>query len=188
MRSARFANIGLPVLLVLLSVGLLIAGCGGGSSTTSTVQGDAAGAKSSAVSGESGFIVRADGVCGRINAEIKAIKAKSASAAEVKRIIPLTLSLERNGLAALEKLEPPASLAPAWRRMLGYRQMLARQLAQLLELARKNDGTSLSPLSAAKKRAHDALAQVAAANGFKACTKIGGVGLSARARGKPKST
>lgn len=190
MNCTRIAKRGLPMVLVLLAVALPIGGCGGGSSAGSAAQADAHGgtaAKPSAGSGEARFIVKADAVCGRINKKIEAIKAKSASPGEVKRIIPLTLSIEQHGLVALEQLEPPASLARDWRRMLGYRQTLARELAQLLELARKNDGTSLKPLSASKKRVHNALAKAAAADGFRACAKIGGVGVSTRTGGKPKS-
>jgi hypothetical protein len=169
----------LPMLLALAALALSLGGCGGGSSTAAPGRGNASTSTSATTgAGQSkpSFIARADVVCARINTEIAAIKAKGTSAAEVKRVVPRTLSLERAGMAALEELKPPTSLVQSWLRMLAYRRTLAKQLSELLELAEKNDGTSVKPLAAAKKRAHAGLSQVAKASGFKDCAKVGRVG------------
>jgi hypothetical protein len=164
-------------LLALGVLALAVTGCGGSSKATGThVSSASSGTRSTTRAPSGSFVARAEAVCRRVNTEIVALKAKSASAAEVKRIVPQTIAIEREGLARLEKLEPPASLAHDWQRMLGYRRMLARQLAQLLDIAQKNDGTSVKPLAAAKKRLHTSLSTVATSNGFTACAKIGAVG------------
>ncbi len=111
-----------------------------------------------------------------MNAEIVAIKARGSSAAEVIRVVPRTLSIERKGLDELAGLDPPASIAGDWRRMQGYRRTLASELGELLVLAKQNDGTSVKPLLASKKQAHKALSQAATGAGFKDCAKIGSVG------------
>src|SRR4051812_20121625 len=100
---------------VMLLVGcmVLVSGCGGGSKGTS-VSGDTAGATrtgastdraSDAASTKATFVAQADRVCGRVNAEIIAIKAKSGSAAEVKRVVPRTISISQSAIAALEQMK-----------------------------------------------------------------------------------
>jgi hypothetical protein len=115
-------------------------------------------------------------MCSRMNKEIAAIKVKSASAAEVKRVVPRTLGIEGRGAAELEKLEAPTSLARAWAQMLAYRHTLAAELSQLLAIAKRNDGTSIKPLAAAKARTHAQLSKLAKQTGFKDCAKVGRVG------------
>lgn len=160
---------------------LSIVGCGGGSSKAVSGRGGSAAsvtstsAPGSPAGARSGFIARADRICGRVNAGILAIKVTSGSAAEARRVVPRTVSLERQGIAALEGLNPPASLARDWRRMLGYRRALASALGRLLEIARRNDGTSIKSLSAEKQRAHLALSETAKANGFTDCATVGRV-------------
>jgi hypothetical protein len=167
--------------LTLIGALLSITGCGGGSSTAASSTSAPNGATRSNATGEapaarSSFIEQADRLCGRVNAEVLAIKAKSESASEVLRIVPRTISVERKGVATLEQLQPPASLARDWQQMLSYRRTLASQLGKMVEIARKNDGTSIGPLGAAKERIHHSLSRTAKANGFKACAKVGGVG------------
>jgi hypothetical protein len=163
-------------MLMPFVLALPTAGCGGGSSTAAPAQGSSTAATSAATGAQAQFITQADSVCRRINSEIAAIKAKSTSAAEVIRVVPRTLAIEQGGAAALERLTAPGSLASAWQRMLAYRRELARELEQLLEDAKQNDGTSVKPLGAAKRRAHVGLSKTARANGFNDCAKIGNVG------------
>jgi hypothetical protein len=163
--------------LLLLGV-LAVAGCGGSDTTTSHGAATPTSASTSTTTASSrrSFVVQADEVCSRINTEILAVKAKGGTAAEVKRVVPRIISIERKGIAALEQLRPPASLGADWLRMLGYRRTLAGELADLLSAAEKNDGTSIKPLAASKKRVHARLTQTAKAHGFKDCAKVGRVG------------
>lgn len=174
----RTARKGARWLLLLSASSLAIAGCGGSSKTTvhNAATSVSTSASTAPASPSSPFVAQADAICGRINAEIAALEAKSGSAAEVKRVVPLTISLERKGIVALEKLNPPASLARDWRSMLGYRRALAVMLGELLDAAKKNDGASVKPLAASKKRVHASLRKTATANGFKDCAKVGRVG------------
>jgi hypothetical protein len=169
------------VLLCSAVLALAAAGCGGKSDPLrSSGKGAATTVKENAPATPAGsaqrFIVQAEAVCARANAEIAAIKANGASATEVIRVVPPTLAIERRGIGELEKLRPPDSLAGSWRRMLGYRRTLATQLAQLLEIAEKNDGTSIKALASSKKRAHAGLTGVSTEAGFKNCAKVGRVG------------
>jgi hypothetical protein len=148
-------------------------GCGGKSDAARSSDG---GSATGAAGSEQSFRAQADAVCARINKDILAVKVKSATAAEVIRVAPRTIALERTGIGELEKLAPPSSLEGAWQRILGYRRTLAGELAQLLDIARRNDGSSIKPLAAAKKQAHAGLSQLAKRAGFKACAKVGRVG------------
>jgi hypothetical protein len=164
--------------LLLGGLTLALVACGAAGTTTSSKTAKPARAPASGAPDPSSspFLARADTICARINAEIVALKANSASSAEVKRVVPPTISIERKGIAALEKLSPPASLAQDWQRMLGYRRTLARELGELLDAAIRNDGTSVAPLAASKRRVHASLSQTATADGFKDCAKVGRVG------------
>jgi hypothetical protein len=155
-------------------IALAASGCGGKSDASSSTNGKAE--SGSASSGGQSFAAQADAVCSRINGEILAVKIKGASAAEVIRIVPRTASLERKGISELEKLRPPTSLVSDWQRMLSYRRTLAGELEQLLAMAKRNDGTSIKPLAASKKRTHAGLSKVSKEAGLKACAKVGRVG------------
>ncbi len=173
------ARIHATCLLGLALLALSFAGCGSGSSTAgpgSTASATStAGAATGGSDSRSRFVARADAACKRINAEILAIKSRHTTAAEIKRVVPHTLSIERKALGELAALTPPASIASDWRRMLGYRRTLAGELAQLLALAKQNGGTSIEPLVVSKRRTHRALSKTATGAGFKDCSKIGSV-------------
>ena len=178
MKPRLSARRSLSSLLVSFALVLSTTGCGGGSSTAAPAQNSTSTTASATTGGQgvSQFVTQADAVCRRINTEIASIKAKGTTAAEVIRVVPRTLAIERGGNAALERLTAPDSLAGAWRRMLGYRKDLARELGELLGAAKQNTGVSVKPLGAAKKRAHVGLSKTARASGFNDCAKIGNVG------------
>lgn len=175
-----------PLIVVILVLSL--AGCGS-SSTATGVQSTAtaptaattATSKSTSTSPpasnpQSRFIVQADTICHRLNVEILADRAKGASAAEIKRLVPRTTALERTAIASLEKLHAPPSLARDWGRLLGYRRMLAGELSQLLRDTESKNSAAVKTVAAAKKRTHTGLTKVAIASGFKDCAKVGAVG------------
>jgi hypothetical protein len=163
--------------LMLGLVGLVVSGCGSSSKSvhsspaTATTTTTAASSRPS-----SSFIARADVICARANAQIIALDARGSSTAEVERVIPRTIAIERRGVDRLATLKPPAALASAWRSMLADRRELANMLGTLLDAARRNDGGSLARLAASKKRVHTNLSKTAADNGFKDCGMVGRVG------------
>jgi hypothetical protein len=170
---------------VLLLIALAIAGCGRGSSTvatatsagstesTASVPAATTPAKPAPSQSKKQFITQADAICSHVNTELAAVSAKNASAKEVLRVVPQHVSLERTALVALEKLTPPSSLESNWQRILGYRRTLATELAQLVGDAQRNDSAALKRLGASKKLAHKNLNEIAVANGFKDCAKLG---------------
>jgi hypothetical protein len=162
--------------IVLAVIALAIAGCGGGSSTSTSTAASAASkvaAPRKSTPSESRFIGQADTICGRLNAQLATVKVKSRSAKEIARVVPRNFSLEQSGLRELEKLTAPSSLAPGWRSMLGYRQALASELAELARDAQHNDLAAENKLVAAKKTAHIGLTKAAAEYGFKDCAAVG---------------
>jgi hypothetical protein len=90
--------------------------------------------------------------------------------------VPRTVALERTGIAALEKLNAPPSLARNWGRLLGYRRMLADELSQLLRDTESKNIAAVKTVAVSKKRTHTGLTKVATASGFKDCAKVGAVG------------
>jgi hypothetical protein len=81
--------------------------------------------------------------------------------------------LERTGLRELQVLVPPAGLAVAWHRMLGYRAVLVGELGDLVRAARVGDKAAILRLAVSKARVHKALRETAGRAGFRECALVG---------------
>jgi hypothetical protein len=156
--------------LALVACLATIAGCGGGSSTSGTQAKTTATIPSTPANAQ--FIGQADSICRRLNTELAAVQPKSKTLAEILRVVPRNLALERTGLTELEKLAPPSSLEDNWRQMLGYRRTLAAELAQFVSIAKQNDIAALKALGAKKERVHASLDKTGKASGFKDCATL----------------
>jgi hypothetical protein len=183
-------NLGIRSAFAVAAIGavlvLSVAGCGGGSSspaassstgnTTSRTAPTTTAGKTTAAPGDeqpkARVIAQADGICKRLNVELEASFPKRQSRTEVLRVVPRNVISEQKALSELNKLAPPASFAAEWRRMLGYRQALATELAKFLQSERSNDQVAVKALNSAKRRAHAAL-QATAKSGFEDCAKLG---------------
>lgn len=181
MRRGRRIQLG--VLLVLALAAGLLAGCGGGSgtsktsassaSTTSGSQGSSQANSTPAPLSSAELIARADPICRRVNAEIAASKPKSASPAEILRVVPGNAALEKRAVAALQRLKPPRALTGDWTTILADRRMLAEQLVELVGAAQKNDVTTLHKLAQSKARLHKSLEAAGRRVGFVYCGEVG---------------
>jgi hypothetical protein len=179
-------------ILAIAAFGSAIAGCGGSSkaSTSSSTTSGASSSNTASTSAASStstttarppassatFVAAADAVCRRYNDEIIALGAKNASAAEIKRIVPPTIAIEHATIRSMRALQPPASLAADWQRMIGFRQRLVNELGSLLADASNDKSAAEKSLAAAKGEAHTELTKTATAHGFKDCGKVGSVG------------
>jgi hypothetical protein len=181
-------------ILAIAAFGSAIAGCGGSSkASTSSSTASGAGATSSSNTASTSaasststtgrppassatFVAAADAVCRRYNDEIIALGAKTASAAEIKRIVPPTIAIEHATIRSMRALKPPASLATDWQRMIGFRQRLVDELGSLLADASKDNSAVEKSLATAKGEVHTELTKTATAHGFKDCGKVGSVG------------
>jgi hypothetical protein len=165
--------------LVLGAVAGTVSGCGGGSgsvaatNSSGTATGPSTHSTNSPSPANTHFIAQADAICKRINSELGSIKANSASAQEVKRVVPRHAAAERRGLAALERLAVPSALARSWREVLADRRTLANELDQLVEATKTGDSAATKALAASKKRVHGELLKTATGAGFRDCGRVG---------------
>lgn len=177
-RHARAATVSL---LLLIALAAAVSGCGGGSGTaaTSEARSSTAGKQAAAPGADrpgpskAQFIAQADAICKAVNAELASVAAQSGTAAEVQRIVPRHAAIERRGLAKLTGLTPAASLARAWKSILGDRQTLIGQLGELVSDTKRKDTAAMQALTASKKKVHDRLHTTARAAGFKDCATVG---------------
>jgi hypothetical protein len=170
-----------------VSVATLVAitGCGGGKGSSVSTQGGAlattptgahstpAPASSSRPQSRKQFVATVEAICKQTNDEIAAHKARSSTDAEVVRVVPTHIRVERGGLAALERPSPPQSLKGAWERILGVRRTLTDELERLVDAVRNGRKKVVPYLILSKKHSHQLLNRTATQAGFRACAKLG---------------
>ena len=176
-----------PVFAVaMLALSLTAAGCGSGASTTTKDGGARAqvstrtrpasaaqGSGTAPSTARARFVAQADAICARYSAKIAALKPKSDTPAEVERIVPRHVALERAAIARLQKLAPPSALQSTWRRVLSARRTLASELVALLAAAKRHDTATIAKLRSEKSLAHLTLSSGAKGGGFKHCGDVG---------------
>ena len=179
---------GVGVSLAVLAAGAALAGCGS-SRAHATASSKAAAPTASTASARppnsthgspkgaaltrAQLAASADAICKRVNAELTAVKAKSASVAEIVRIVPGRALSERKAVTELSKLTPPSSLAHDWQLIIGYRRTLADELTALALAAQSKDNVKIKALSASKLRAHALLLAAAKRAGLTECGRVG---------------
>jgi hypothetical protein len=141
---------------------LAVTGCGSGS-----------GAGSVNAAQRSPLIAQADSICKQLNTEFAAHKPASDGLPEIARVSPDRAVLEQRTVRELAALTPPTSLAHDWQQIIGYRQTLAKELAELGRYAKTNDMVAVRRLEASKKVQHKKLFTVARRNGFTDCAQVG---------------
>ncbi len=164
-----------------------LAGCGGKSSAgNSSISSASATSKSASSSTDTGrrsgidssekqFIALADPVCRKISTEL----ARSSRVTVTPQAPGFAAGLiknetiERRGNVGLAKLTPPLTLRPEWRKMLGYRRVLANQLGAYAAAIERKAKASEEALAGGKKQAHRQLREVAGKAGFTDCAKVG---------------
>jgi hypothetical protein len=181
----------LPALALAVA---LFAGCGAGAARVPTsTRAHAAARKGPTPPGEqtwgarlsrSQLIASAALICARTNAQLAAVRPKSATVAETLRIVPRNVRLERRAASELARLQPPASMASGWHALVADVGALAGDLELLVGDARRNDAAAAKTLAAAKARVHRSLSSAAARAGLGVCGKIGVIPRGSRAAGK----
>jgi hypothetical protein len=173
---------------VLAALALAAGGCGGGSgsaaadrsgasdnsrSTTTTASAGRTSATPSDAQAKARLVAQADTICKRVNTEIEAVVPKNQSRKEVLRVVPRNVGIEQRGLRELEKLTPPASFAADWRKMLGYRRVLAEELAGFVADEKRGDEAAAKARFTVKERTHVTLETTGRSSGFKHCGSVG---------------
>jgi hypothetical protein len=176
------ARLGLSLSLALIATAVIAAGCGRtGTSATGVSTGARTGSArtstraasvSAAIAARTRFIAAADAICARVSRQIADPAGTALDAKTLARLAPRHARIEKRAVDELAGLKSPATLAPAWRQILQYRQRLATELATLGAAAKANDGVEIKKLGTSKRLIHTRLAAVATRNGFSACAKV----------------
>jgi hypothetical protein len=112
-RTTITSRIGLAAIAGCVALGsLAVAGCGGGSSSTTDASGasGASGVAGSTPLSKDQFLSQANAICSDVNQKVEALKAppeNPQSAAEVVPFLVQGLSVARTGATQLEALNPP---------------------------------------------------------------------------------
>jgi hypothetical protein len=140
--------------LVAVAVAAL-AGCGGGGTLS-----------------KADFVSRADAICKRYSARIKAIP-QPKSPAGIPRFVERALPLTRKELAELRALRPPAKDAGTVRRILDEFERTIEAGRKLSAAVQKNDRGAFDRANLAGSKAARTADRLARAYGFRSCGKNG---------------
>lgn len=183
----RRATLTLGGPLAALFVGVALAGCGDGSSssaaTSSGRSAEPASASSTATGAQTSstgaspardrFVSQAEAICSRAQDELNKAKLPArVTFAEIVRVAPGHASIERRAVSGLERLTPPAALAQDWRQVVATRRKLAAILTDVVAAARRKDLKEIDVLSASKEAERRKLAESAKRAGLRACGEV----------------
>ena len=173
----------MPIVLTLAFVG-----CGGGQShstgvaqkaspqtQTSSATKPKSGARPKAAKGGSRaeLVAAADSICKRLNAELTARETSGSSTAEIVRVVPGNVALEKRAQRELGLLTAPIALASDWMQILTSREKLATELSLLVEYAKQDNNRAINALIISKKQTHAVLRSAARRDGFSDCAEVG---------------
>jgi hypothetical protein len=174
--------------LVLFTVALSIAGCGGSSKTASISAGSTSvatttgTASTTPVSNSSGsgkslsasrLVAEADPICKQLSSELDVTKNTTRTQQDIVRVASQRAELEQAALIELSKLIPPASMASGWQLILADRKAVIEGLNKLAEDAGANNKPAEQPLLASSANIVRRLAAIARREGFKYCGELG---------------
>jgi hypothetical protein len=160
---------------VLLAAALSVVGCGGGStSTTSSTRASQQATGSPGVKlSKSKLIEKADAICRGMNEEFAAHEPRNQSIAESARIVPHRVAVEQRVISELNQLSPPSAIARDLQRVIAFRNTLAKELAELAQVAKRRDLNTFHKLAGSKARVHGELLAAANGTGLKECGRTG---------------
>ena len=155
---------------------LAAAGCGK-SSTTATTGSAATAASTDAVAktgsalSDAALIAKANAICGRVNAKVAAIDARTPNSNEFGQRVTQTANAESNGILALRGLTPSASMTNDWQQIVASAHTLAEETSQLgayLQVKDSRSRAQLSNISAIEAQ----IRAITKRDGFKDCAQI----------------
>lgn len=115
------------------------------------------------------LLARADAICARINKKLSATNIKSEQ--DIVRIAPQLVADEQQGLAELNKLIPPGSMADDWKTIIAGAQTLADSTAKLGEDVKAKDVKAAHTLIEEANKVQQRTITVAKRDGFKDCSQ-----------------
>jgi hypothetical protein len=155
--------------LISIVAALLMAGCGGGSSTDI-----ASDSKSSNSIALAALIEKADRICVRLDEKFTGAQGRAQTNHAVAHVVPLLVAAEREALVELSKLTPPASIAGDWQTMLADRQTLIGDFNKLGEYAKLNNSTDIKSAATSIEGQRQRMLAIAKRDGFQECSRLAG--------------
>jgi hypothetical protein len=156
--------------LALISVLLVVSGCGGSKQSSSQVATTIQEASRPGALTRAELVTKANSICRRLSARLASTKVTSQE--EFARVAPKLSDYEHLAYAELERLVPPASLAHDWQQIVAAGQTLAADTARLGAYAKVNDKISTKKVFLEIQTSHQLLVAFARADGFKDCALV----------------
>ena len=148
MRDTIFSRVRIAVVAGCIAVAaLLVAGCGGGSSSTTGASG-ASGASGSAPLSKEEFVSQANAICADTNDQIEALEAppQGASVQEVVPLLTQELAIARDSAAKLEELTPPGELQAERDKLVANTNKEEALAVKIVAAAKANDADQAQSL------------------------------------------
>jgi hypothetical protein len=149
MRTGIFGRIGLGGVIGCAAIGaMVLAGCGGGSDTTSAGASGASGASGTALSQDE-FVSQANAACKESNDKVAALKAPSATASIQDQIPTLEqdIAIANDTYTQLNAITPPTNLQAKYTAYLNAGKGQIAFANQLLDAAKANDTSKLQQIA-----------------------------------------
>jgi hypothetical protein len=179
-RTARSPRVAFAAkLATLLASGVLLAGCGSGSSKTVTTEAKA-GASTSTESlkpastaplTRAQLISKTDTICGQINRMVFLNPYRTQ--ADLARLAPQISALEQRTTEEMATFVPPPSLAADWKKLLAVSRRRAQDTGKLGEYAAAGEFSQVTALLSRDAPIEGELLALARRDGFKVCSNPG---------------
>jgi hypothetical protein len=133
--------------------GVLLAGCGGGSGSSSR-----------------DFVAKANAICKQVNDKIKAL-GQPTSVAQIEQIGPAAVAAERAGLHQLSTLVPPSEASADWQKIVAGLTHLSANASAALAAIKTNDSAAVAKLAADDNKVRTQVTALATKRGVKECAQ-----------------
>jgi hypothetical protein len=157
---------------VLIAVALGVSACGSGGGASVSRPAIASSAPVGPPLSASQLIARAETICRQRNTAIDAVRLPGVSAEDVVRFASQSAALEQTAFTALGRLNPPASMAGDWHKVLAYDRSLLDDVIELEEAAEHHDKQIIPTLTRTAETVKQQLLATAQRDGFKYCARL----------------
>lgn len=150
MRDTMYSRGRIAALVACVAVGaLIVAGCGGGGSTTSAGATGASGAAGSEPLSKDEFISQANAICADTNQKVQALQAlpQNAQLSDAVPVLTQVLGLAKDSEAKLDALTPPAELQQERDKLVANAAKEQALAEKLITAAKANDASQFQSLT-----------------------------------------
>jgi hypothetical protein len=172
-RETIFSRVRIAVVAGAIAVAaLLVAGCGGGSSSSTTGASGASGASGSTPLSKEEFVSQANAICKETNAKIEGLKAASStSLSDLSAMVQQEIPVNDATYAKVSALTPPPELEAKFNQLLSAAKSQIALANQFVDAAKTNDVNQANDILAKAKTLNSQFNSAAKSMGLTECAK-----------------